>query len=155
MKKKGIGLEGVKAGKSCSDKNCPFHGNLTVHGRILTGIVTSDKMSKTVIVAWARRIYVPKYERYEKRRSSVKVHNPSCIDAKKGDLVRISESRPLSKTKHFVVVEILGAQSKEQAVKDDLMQESSVEAAAGISADDKKKKKPNQKDSSSEDQKDA
>ena len=146
MKKKGIGLEGVKADKSCSDKNCPFHGNLTVHGRILTGIVTSDKMSKTVIVAWARRVYVPKYERYEKRRSSVKVHNPSCINAKKGDLVRIFESRPLSKTKHFVVVEILGTQSKEQAVKEGLLQESSVEAAAGISADDKKKKKSNQKD---------
>ncbi len=152
MKKKGIGLEGVKVDKSCSDKNCPFHGNLTVHGRILTGVVTSDKMSKTVIVAWARRIYVPKYERYEKRRSSVKVHNPSCINAKKGDLVRISESRPLSKTKHFVVVEILGEQSKEQAVKEGLLQESSVEAAAGIGADDKKKKKPNQKDNP-EDQK--
>lgn len=152
MKKKGIGLEGVKADKSCSDKNCPFHGNLTVHGRILTGVVTSDKMSKTVIVAWARRVYVPKYERYEKRRSSVKVHNPICINAKKGDLVRISESRPLSKTKHFVVVEILGAQSKEQAVKEGLLQESSVEAAAGISADDKKKKKSSPKDNP-EDQK--
>jgi small subunit ribosomal protein S17 len=155
MKKKGIGLEGVKTDKTCSDKNCPFHGNLTVRGRILTGTVTSDKMSKTVIVAWARRVYVPKYERYEKRRSSVKAHNPSCINAKKGDLVRISESRPLSKTKHFVIVEILGEQSKEQAVKDDLMQESSVEAASRITADDKKKKKPSQLDDGSEDQKES
>jgi small subunit ribosomal protein S17 len=141
MKKKGIGLEGAKPGKVCSDKNCPFHGTLSLHGRILTGMVTSDKMSKTVIVSWARRVRVPKYERYEKRRSSVKAHNPECINAKKGDLVRISEARPLSKTKHFVVVEILGEQSKEQAVKEELLQESSVEAVSAASDSDGNDKK--------------
>lgn len=140
MKKKGIGLEGAKTDKVCSDKNCPFHGNLAVRGRILTGVITSDKMSKTVVVSWIRRVYVPKYERYEKRRSSVKVHNPDCINAKKGDLVRISETRPLSKTKHFVVVELLGKQSKEQAVKEELLQEASVEPTPVTSEPDKKKK---------------
>lgn len=140
MKKKGIGLEGAKTDKVCSDKNCPFHGNLTVRGRILNGIVTSDKMYKTVVVGWTRRLYVPKYERYEKRRSSVKAHNPDCINAKKGDAVRISETRPLSKTKHFVVIEILGKQSKEQAVKEELLQESSVEAASAVSESGKRKK---------------
>jgi small subunit ribosomal protein S17 len=140
MKKKGIGLEGAKTGKTCSDKNCPFHGNLTARGRILNGIVTSDKMYKTVVVGWTRRLYVPKYERYEKRRSSVKAHNPDCINAMKGDAVRISETRPLSKTKHFVVIEIIGKQSKEQAVKEELLQESSVEAASAVSESEKRKK---------------
>jgi small subunit ribosomal protein S17 len=124
MKSKGIGFEIKQPTKSCSDKNCPFHGNLTVRGRILTGTVVSDKMAKTVSVAWERRVYVPKYERYEKRRSKVKAHNPDCIDAKKGDSVRICETRPLSKTKNFVIIEILGKQSKEQIVKEESLQES-------------------------------
>nr|AJS12867.1 small subunit ribosomal protein S17 [uncultured archaeon] len=147
MKKKGIGLEGAKAEKTCSDKHCPFHGKLTVRGRILTGVVTSDKMSKTVTVNWTRRLYVPKYERYEKRRSKVKAHNPECIAAKKGDAVRIAETKPLAKTKHFVVIEILGKQSKEQAVKEELLQESLVETVSEkqkpdmVEIDEKKKAK--------------
>jgi small subunit ribosomal protein S17 len=144
MRKKGIGKD-VKAPKqSCNDSRCPFHGTTGVRGRILTGTVTSDKMARTVTVSWTRRLYVPKYERYEKRMSSVKAHNPDCINAKKGDLVKISETRPLSKTKHFVVIEILGAQSKEQVVKEELLQESLKESvvedkkvSAGV--DDKKK----------------
>lgn len=140
MKKKGIGLEGAKVSGVCSDKNCPFHGKLTVRGRLLNGIVTSDKMYKTVVVGWTRRVYVPKYERYENRRSAIKAHNPDCINAKKGDIVRISETRPLSKTKHFVVVEVIAGQSKEQAVKEELLQESSVESPSALMAGEKKKK---------------
>jgi small subunit ribosomal protein S17 len=127
MKNKGIGFEVKQPVENCSDKNCPFHGNLTVRGRTLLGTVTSDKMSKTVTVGWDRRVYVPKYERYEKRRSKVKAHNPNCIDAKKGDLVRIAETKPLAKTKHFIVIEILGKQSKAQVLKEELLQESLVE----------------------------
>ena len=36
------------------------------------------------------------------------MHNPDCIDAKEGNLVKIMECRPLSKTKNFVIVEVLG-----------------------------------------------
>ena len=93
--------------KSCNDKNCPFHGNLRIRGRAFVGEVISDKMSKTVTVQWDRQFYLPKYERYERRRSKVKAHNPECINAKKGDIVKIVECRPISKTKHFVVVEIV------------------------------------------------
>jgi hypothetical protein len=46
----------------------------------------------------------------------------------------------LSKTKHFVVIEIIGKQSKEQAVKEELLQESSVEAASAVSESEKRKK---------------
>ena len=128
MKNKGIGLDVPKPAKECSDKNCPFHGELTVRGRTLMGVVTSDKMSKTVSVCWARRLYVPKFERYEKRRSKVKAHNPECLNVKKGDFVKIMECKPLAKTKHFVVVQIVGGQSKEAAVKAELLQESLAEA---------------------------
>ncbi len=80
---------------------------LRTRGRKFTGIVTSDKMSKTVTVAWERRKYIPKYERYEKRRSKVKAHNPESINAETGDLVEIEETRPISKTKNFVVTKII------------------------------------------------
>ncbi len=103
--KENIGIEVKAPEKACTDKHCPFHGSLSVHGRIFTGEVVSDRMSKSVSVMWERTIYVPKYERYEKKRSKVKAHNPECIDAKKGDKVKIMQCRPISKTKHFVVIE--------------------------------------------------
>ncbi len=80
---------------------------ISLRGQEFVGTVVSAKAHRTVSVAWERRRYVPKYERYEKRRSKVAAHNPDEIDAKEGDVVRIKESRPLSKTKHFVVTEIL------------------------------------------------
>lgn len=94
--------------KKCNDKNCPVHGSLNVRGRSFTGAVISTKMQKTAIVEWGGRIYLKKYERYEKKRSKVKAHNPDCIGAKEGDLVEIAECRPLSKTKKFAIVKILG-----------------------------------------------
>ena len=124
MKKKGIGLDVKQPKNKCSDKNCPFHGKITVRGRTFTGLVVSDKMTRTVIVAWTRRLHVPKYERYEKKRSKLSAHNPECINAKKGDVVGIAETRPLSKTKHFVVVEVLGQKTKKVALKEEAIEES-------------------------------
>jgi len=92
----------------CEDNNCPFHGSLKCRGRILTGTVISSKMQKTVIVEWKWKHYIKKYERYEERRGSVKAHNPACVNAKEGEIVKIVECRPLSKTKNFVVVSIMG-----------------------------------------------
>jgi small subunit ribosomal protein S17 len=94
-----------KPKKSCSDRNCPFHGELPIRGHVLGGIVASAKMDKTVIVKRDYLSYVPKFKRYERRRSRIPSHNPPCIDAKEGDRVIISECRPLSKTVSFVVVE--------------------------------------------------
>jgi len=76
-------------------------------GRTFTGKVVSTKMSKTVKVEWNRRAYLYKYERYQKKRSTVKAHNPENINAKVGDLVRIAECRPISKTKNFIIIERL------------------------------------------------
>jgi small subunit ribosomal protein S17 len=49
--------------------------------------------------------YDKKYERFEKRTKRYTVHNPPCLQMAVGDLVRIMECRPLSKTVSFVVVE--------------------------------------------------
>lgn len=100
-----IGYDAKPPEGSCQDEDCPWHGTLPIRGKILEGIVVSDKMQGTVVVRRDYLHYVPKYERYERRHSRISVHNPRCIDAKRGDRVRIAECRPLSKTKHFVVME--------------------------------------------------
>jgi small subunit ribosomal protein S17 len=93
---------------SCSDKKCPFHGNVTIRGKILTGRVVSDKMQRTVVVEVEYLKYYPKYKRYARCRSKIHAHNSPCIAAKKGDIVKIAECRPLSKTVSFVVIEKIG-----------------------------------------------
>jgi small subunit ribosomal protein S17 len=102
----GLGIEPPK--EKCSDKNCPFHGTLSVRGRVFEGIVVSDKMQKTVTVEleYVRRI--AKYERSERRTSRFHAHNPPCINARVGDKVKVMECRRLSKTKPFVVVQKRG-----------------------------------------------
>ena len=102
-----IGLDVKPPENTCDDPNCPFHGTLPVRGKVLEGIVVSDRMPKTVIVRRDYLHYIPKYERYERRHSRIAAHNPPCINAKVGDKVRIAECRPLSKTKHFVVIEVM------------------------------------------------
>jgi small subunit ribosomal protein S17 len=69
--------------------------------------VVSDKMENTVVVMRKFEKKATKYERFEKRQSKIHAHNPPCIEAKEGDRVRIAECRPLSKTKSYVVVEVL------------------------------------------------
>lgn len=96
--------------ETCVDRHCPKHGSVRTHGRAFTATVKSARASKTAIVEWERRYFVPKYERYERRRTKINVHNPDCINAKPGDIVRITECRPISKTKHFVITERLGAE---------------------------------------------
>ena len=70
------------------------------------GIVVSDKMQKTVVVAIERRFPHPLYGKMVTRTRRVKAH---CEDnsAKTGDRVRIMETRPLSKDKRWRVVEIV------------------------------------------------
>lgn len=96
-----------KSKADCTDSKCVVHGKLSSRGRVFEGTVISDKMQKTVTVEWPGISYIPKYERYEKRRSRVHAHNPACIAAKVGDKVRIAETRPISKTVKFAVVERL------------------------------------------------
>ena len=92
---------------NCTDRKCAIHGNVETRGRVFEGIVVSDKMQKTVTIEWPRLNFLPKYERYEKRRSKIHAHNPPCLSAKTGDKVRVAECRPLAKTVTFVVIEVL------------------------------------------------
>ncbi len=107
VKARNIGIEVALPTESCLDPHCPFHGSLSVRGQILTGVVVSSKMDKTTIVQREILRYVPKYERYEKRTHKYSVHNPQCVNAQRGDMVKIMECRPLSKSKSFVVIEKL------------------------------------------------
>ena len=74
--------------------------------RTKTGRVTSNKADKTVTVMLERQVKHPLYGKYIKRSTKVLAHDEenSCSE---GDLVAISECRPLSKTKSWQVVEIL------------------------------------------------
>lgn len=70
------------------------------------GQVISDKMQKTVIVRITRLSKHPKYGRILKKYNKFKAHDEKNI-SKVGDTVRIEETSPISKSKHFRVVEIL------------------------------------------------
>ena len=70
------------------------------------GLVVSDKMQKTVVVAIERRVPHPLYSKMVTRTRRVKAHDEENT-AKTGDTVRIAETRPLSKDKRWRVVEIV------------------------------------------------
>ncbi len=107
-----IGFKVAPPEKECDDRYCPFHGIITVRRRLLEGEVVSAKMQKTVIVQRDYTHYLPKYLRYERRRSRIPAHNPPCIAAKEGDIVKIAGCRPLNKTVSFVVVEKMKKEGK-------------------------------------------
>ncbi len=93
-------------------KDDPKLKNISLRGRTFIGTVVSAKAQKTATIQWERRINVPKYERYEKRRSKIQAHNPPSIAAKEGDLVKVMETRPLSKTKNFIIIEKIEEKEK-------------------------------------------
>ncbi len=74
--------------------------------RSLVGVVTSDKMDKTVVVAVVRVTRHPLYGKVIKKTKKYKAHNENN-QAKEGNKVRIRECRPISKEKSFFVEEIL------------------------------------------------
>ena len=71
-----------------------------------TGLVVSDKMQKTVVVAIERRVPHPVYGKMVTRTKRLKAHDEEN-SAKVGDTVRIVETRPMSKDKRWRVVEIM------------------------------------------------
>ena len=100
--------------KTCDDRLCPFHGNLPVRGRIMEGIVTSTKMQKTITFQIDYLSLVNKYSRYERRRSKKHAHLPPCIDVSIGDMVKVVECRPISKTVSSVVVGVTKKAAQEE-----------------------------------------
>jgi small subunit ribosomal protein S17 len=81
--------------------------NYPIRGNIFEGKVVSAKANKTVTIERELVQYLPKYERYKKIRSKIKAHNPTSINAKEGDIVKFGETRRISKTKNFIVMEIV------------------------------------------------
>jgi small subunit ribosomal protein S17 len=73
--------------------------------KVRTGVVVSDKMTKTVVVRLSRRLAHRKYGKQVTRTKRVAAHDEQ--GARPGDTVRIVETRPLSKTKRWRVVEIV------------------------------------------------
>lgn len=72
----------------------------------IVGVVTSDKMNKTITIAVERRVLHPRFRKYVRATTTYKAHD-EADEARIGDKVRIVETRPLSKTKRWRLVEIV------------------------------------------------
>ncbi len=79
--------------------------------RKLIGVVVSDKMNKTIVVRVTRRFQHPTYGKVVERSRKYHVHD-EFNQSKIGDVVEIEECRPLSKTKRWRLVRILGQEAK-------------------------------------------
>merc|ERR1711872_757391 len=89
------------------DKKCPFTGNVSIRGRILTGMVQSMKMKRTLVIRRDYLHFIKKYQRYEKRHKTLSAHVSPCFrDIVLGDLVTVGQCRPLSKTVRFNVLKV-------------------------------------------------
>ncbi len=100
-----IGLDVRAQDKACEDINCPFHGKLSLRGKLLTGRTVSVSAKNMAVIERESFQYNPKYMRYLKKRSKVHAHLPPCLDnIGVGDTVLVAETRPLAKTVSFVVV---------------------------------------------------
>ena len=104
----GIRYPGLKPPETvCDDKKCPWHGKVRVRGTLLVGKVIKARMQRTAVVEIEYLVWIPKYMRYERRRSRIHAHNPPCINAKEGDIVLIGETRPLAKSVAFAILGVL------------------------------------------------
>lgn len=61
------------------DKKCPFTGNISIRGRILTGVVQKMKMQRTIVIRRDYLHYIRKYNRFEKRHRNMSVHLSPCF----------------------------------------------------------------------------
>ena len=80
--------------------------------RTVTGKVISNKMDKTIVVEVERKIKHPLYGKYIRRTSKMYAHDADNA-CKIGDVVLIQQSRPLSKTKHWMLVQVLERTERE------------------------------------------
>lgn len=98
------------ATRAYTDKKCPFTGDVSIRGRILTGKVVSTKMTRTIIIRRDYLHYVPKYseciaglvwvlfrqcpaDRYEKRHKNLAAHVSPAFRVETGDTVTVGEWR--------------------------------------------------------------
>ena len=101
--------------------------------KVRIGRVVSDKMDKTVIVAYGWSTPHPIYKKAMRRETRFMTHDPEN-QAKLGDVVRIVESRPISKTKRWRLVEILSSREIAELQPEEIQVDESVVSAAATSA---------------------
>ena len=76
------------------------------NGSVLTGRVVSDKMDKSITVLIERLVRHPLYGKQLRRSTKIKAHDENNV-CQQGDLVRIKETRPISKTKSWTLVDVV------------------------------------------------
>lgn len=99
------------------DKKCPFTGDVAIRGRILKGVCVSTKMQRSIIVRRDYVHFVSKYKRFEKRHKNVPAHISPCFQIKEGDVVTIGQTRPLSKTIRFNVIDVEHSNNQSEDAK--------------------------------------
>ncbi|MDP3560803.1 MAG: 30S ribosomal protein S17 [Legionellaceae bacterium] len=77
-----------------------------LNGRTMIGKVVSDKMQKTIVVVVERTVKHPKYGKIMRRRTKLHAHDENQV-CKIGNVVKIQESRPMSKMKSWVLIEVI------------------------------------------------
>lgn len=105
-----FGVKGPK--ESCSDSKCPFHGEINVKNETFVGKVVKKDVNRSATIEWSVARLVPKYERFETRRIRLRVHNPTCLNARRGEKVKVARTKPLSKTIHHVIIQKLSLVEK-------------------------------------------
>lgn len=104
--KKNIGLSVTAPKKECNDKNCPYHGNLSIRGKLFEGKVVSSKAKNTIVLQKESPVYFSKFKRYARSKNTLHAYKPSCIEVEEGDSVLTAECRPVAKSVSYVVVEV-------------------------------------------------
>jgi len=94
--------------------------------KILIGKIVSDKMQKTVVVQIDRKVRHPLYQKLLKKTKKLKA-DTNGLNLVYGQVVKIEETRPLSKDKYFKVIEILQDAAPEKISEDTLKKEEKVE----------------------------
>lgn len=101
-----IGLKVKAPEKECTDEHCPFHGKLSVRGKLFDGKVTSIKARKTITLQKESPVFFNKFKRYARSKNTIHAHVPECIEVADGNRVLTAECRPISKSVSYVVVEV-------------------------------------------------
>ena len=80
---------------------------LPTRGMTVIGKVVSNRMKKTVVLERVLTVYIKKYRRWARKRSKIHAHVPGDIKLDIGDVVKAEQTRKISKTKAWVVTEVL------------------------------------------------
>ncbi len=101
---KNIGLNIQAPQQECADEHCPFHGNLSLRGKLFDGKIVSTKTNKTVVLQKEAPIRFNKFKRYGRGKNTVHAHLPPCIKISDNTHAITAECKPISKSVSFVVI---------------------------------------------------